>query len=245
MNENVKRIFKEETASTNDDAKRLMKETDDAFIVVSTGFQRHGRGQADNRWESEKDANILFSIGMRPSFLPVSRQFLLLQVGAVALCRTLETYGDGFSIKWPNDIYYKDSKISGTLIESVSCGRNILYSVLGCGVNVNQEIFVGDAPNPISLCHITGRKEDTERLFQCFLARFLALYQKMEQGESAFLQKEYRRRLYRREGWHVYSDAKGRFEATFHDVSPEGVLTLKTEDGGIRKYAFKEVTFII
>lgn len=243
--ENIKIIYKEETDSTNDDVRCMMKETDIPFVVVATDYQRKGRGQTGNCWESEKGSNLLFSIGMRPSFLPVSRQFLLLQVGALALCQTMETYSEGFSIKWPNDIYYSNRKISGTLIESVSCGQNLQFSVLGCGINVNQKHFVSDAPNPVSLCEIIRRDEQREKLFENTVESFVRLYQRLKQGDEAYIQSEYRKRLYRREGCYAYADKNGVFKAYFHDISRNGILTLRTENGELRHYAFKEVSYVI
>lgn len=238
-------IYKKETHSTNDDVRQLMRETQKASVVVSAEFQRNGRGQAGNHWESEKAQNLLFSIGVRPSFLPAIRQFLLLQVGAIAICQTLEEYADGFSIKWPNDIYYNDKKISGTLIESELCGTKISYSVIGCGLNVNQQTFVSDAPNPVSLWQITGRQTDCEELLQKILLRFSELYKRLEKGEEAIVRDLYKQRLYRRVGFYSYSDKNGQFKARFYDISPQGVLTLQTKDGELRNYAFKEVSYII
>mgnify|MGYP003526946868 CR=1 FL=1 len=125
--------------------------------VVSTSFQTKGRGQLTNVWEAEEGKNILCSILLRPTALPIKSQFLISQAISVAIVDVLNTFAEDFSIKWPNDIYYKEEKIAGILIENTLSSKGIDSCIIGLGLNVNQQSFKSDAPNPISLHNIIGR----------------------------------------------------------------------------------------
>ncbi len=234
-----------ETTSTNDEAKRLMLQSMAQKVIVMTDYQTAGRGQTGNTWESERGKNLLFSVGVRPAFLQARRQFLLLQVMSLAVAQTLVQYTDNISIKWPNDIYWCDKKISGTLIENELSGESIRQCVLGTGINVNQEHFVSDAPNPVSLRQILGHDVPRDRLFMDFLKHFETFYSRLESGESESLAQQYGDSLYWREGMHPYRDSRGTFRAFIDGVEPDGHLLLRTDEGQVRRYAFKEVSFLI
>ena len=108
-----------ETTSTNTYLAALcQKEACAELTTVYSSFQSAGRGQRGNSWESEAGKNLLFSFVVYPEFLEAHRQFYLSQVTALALHDVLSSYTEGISIKWPNDIYWKDKKICGTLIEN-------------------------------------------------------------------------------------------------------------------------------
>ena len=104
---------------------------------------------------------------------------------------------------------------------------------------MNQTVFVSDAPNPVSLCQLLGHEVDREQLLETFLQQFNEVWQRETVGA------DYRGRLYRREGWHAYEDAQGRFEARLKGVSKDGHLLLEDRQGQQRTYAFKEVQFIV
>ena len=136
-----------ETTSTNTYLAALcQKEACAELTTVYSSFQSAGRGQRGNSWESEAGKNLLFSFVVYPEFLETHRQFYLSQVTALALHDVLSSYTEGISIKWPNDIYWKDKKICGTLIENDLTGIHISRSISGTGVNLNQERFLSDAP---------------------------------------------------------------------------------------------------
>ena len=146
-----------ETDSTNTylqqlDADRHLPEG----YIAYTDTQRAGRGQRGNSWESQPGKNLTFSLLLRPEHIPANQQFLLSQAVSLAATDVLNRYASGFSIKWPNDIYWEDKKIAGILIENVLSGSTFARSIVGIGLNINQERFISDAPNPVSLFQITG-----------------------------------------------------------------------------------------
>ena len=154
-------IHLDQTVSTNSYLNTLCEHEEvPDFTVVWADFQTAGRGQRGNSWESNAGENLTFSYVLHPDFVIAQEQFLLSEIAALAVKETLEEYVEYVSIKWPNDIYWKQKKICGMLIENNLTGISIHRSICGVGININQEVFNGSAPNPISLRQIIGRVVD-------------------------------------------------------------------------------------
>ena len=228
-------IHIEETDSTN----RWLKAHGEGTMVVVADYQTAGKGCGTNSWESERGKNLTFSMLIHPTDIPASQQFRITEVVSVALCEVLEQYIGDVSIKWPNDIYMGDKKICGVLIENRLQGNVIVDSIIGIGLNVNQTEFVSDAPNPVSLCQLLGREIDREALLHDFLETFAAV----SLSETTY--SAYRNKLFRIGKQAVFSDETGRFEGTIQDVETDGRLLIKDLSGQARRYAFKEVQFVI
>ena len=148
------------------------------------------------------------------------------------------------SVKWSNDVYWKEFKMAGILIENTLQGDRILDTVVGVGLDVNQEVFLSDAPNPISLKNITGRDYDRDALLSDIVERFKG-YMELQADKRSDVDKLYRNRLFRREGYHRFRDAQGEFEACIEGIRPDGCLMLQTTGGEHRVYEFKQVQFIL
>ena len=242
-------LFLATVDSTNNFLRRKLDEGYKAeeMLVVSTDNQTTGRGQRGNSWESESGKNLTFSILTHPSFLPAARQFIISQTMALAIIRLLKTisppHSHRFTVKWPNDIYYDDNKLGGTLIECDLQGKNIDNCIIGTGLNVNQTQFVSDAPNPISLRQIFGREFDRNMLLTTIIKEFADIYSQLKDGEATAFRKEYTANLYRREGFHPYADAHGTFNARIAGIEESGHLLLIDDEGTTRRYEFKEVRF--
>ncbi len=224
----------DETDSTNN----WLKEHGEGNMVVVAEHQTAGRGCGTNQWESERGKNLLFSMLVHPHDIPAVRQFHISMAISLAICESLEQYIGDLSIKWPNDIYWRNGKIAGILIENTLKGTVIKSSIIGVGLNVNQRDFRSDAPNPVSLWQVSGQETDRDELLRDILRRFDGLL-----GHD--IRNHYLSRLYRRRGFHPYADADGAFMAEIADVREDGHLVLSDEAANERIYAFKEVTFII
>ena len=230
-----KLIHIEETDSTN----RWLKAHGEGTMVVVADYQTAGKGCGTNSWESERGKNLTFSMLIHPTDIPASQQFRITEVVSVALCEVLEQYIGDVSIKWPNDIYMGEKKICGVLIENRLQGNVIVDSIIGIGLNVNQTEFVSDAPNPVSLRQLLGREIDREAL----LHDFLETLETVSSSETTY--SAYRNKLFRMGKQAVFSDETGRFEGTIQDVETDGRLLIKDLSGQARRYAFKEVQFVI
>lgn len=238
---NWKHIRLEETDSTN----IYINKVGASNVVVSAEYQTAGRGQGSNTWESEPKQNLLFSLKVSPTWLHPRRQFLLSMIGALAVRAALAEYANGFTAKWPNDIYWQDRKISGTLIRTIISGKKIQDFIFGVGININQRSFKSNAPNPVSLYNILGTETDRDEVLTKVLEHFEHYYEMLQNGQDDDIAKLYRQSLYRREGFYYYADSEGHFEAEFVDISPSGHLILRDRTGRERDYEFKEVRFII
>lgn len=238
-------IHREEVISTNTSLREWIREGDlpEGSVVVAD-FQTGGRGQLGNVWESEAGKNLTFSIVLYPDCIPARSQFLISQIAALSVKETLDYYVDGITVKWPNDIYWKDRKICGMLIENDLSGPTIYCSVIGIGMNLNQAVFRGDAPNPVSLTQITGQYYDRDEVLNRFLRSFYAYYLLLLQDKQTEIREAYQSALYRRQGYYPYKEESGEFEAAIYAIEPTGHLMLQLRDGSIRRYAFKEVTYL-
>ena len=211
-------------------------------VVVVADYQTAGRGCGTNRWESERGKNLLFSVMLHPENVPANRQFQISRAISLAIVDALGEWVGDLSIKWPNDIYWRNGKLAGILIENSLQGPMIRDSIIGVGLNVNQRAFHSDAPNPVSLWQICGQEFDREQILEEILKR---LAQNMTPSNLHGLNEKYYSQLYRRKGFNPYTDKEGAFMAEIVDVEDDGHLRLRDEEGEERRYAFKEVSFII
>ena len=217
---------------------------------ISADFQTSGHGQATNRWESEDGKNLLFSLLLRPTVIPAAEQFVITELVTLAIINALQDeIRQKITIKWPNDIYVGDKKLCGILIENALCGPVIDTCIVGIGININQELFVSDAPNPVSLKQLNRRDNDRgdilEEIYQNILNYYDYLADNWQNNDiKQSLHYEYMNNLYRRTCYHNYSTPEGEhFRAEIEDIGPQGHLTLRIESGELRTFAFKEVIF--
>lgn len=234
-----------QTDSTNRWLREYNGEERTGMTVAVADEQTAGRGCGTNTWESEPGKNLTFSLLIHPSAVPSNRQFVLSMAKALALKAALDEYlSEGITLKWPNDIYWHDRKIGGTLIELSVSGSSIHRCILGTGINVNQRTFTSNAPNPVSLIQITGRETPVAELLDKVIHHFQSYYAQVEQGHFEDIMQAYRQAMYRREGFHRYRDSHGEFSASIAGVECGGHLLLRDTGGRLRRYAFKEVTYI-
>lgn len=238
-----------ETNSTNNYLQTLCaRQKVGELTTVVADFQTSGRGQRGNSWESEPLKNLLFSFVLFPVFWEARCQFLISQIISLAIKEELSTYTEDISIKWPNDIYWKDKKICGMLIENDLTGTHISRSIAGIGVNINQEAFTSPAPNPVSLKQITGQSYSPEQILASIMKRikdYYALLQTENESVNSLIADRYTGSLFRKDGFHRYTDANGKFLARLLRVEPDGRLILEDQIGTERTYLFKEVQYDI
>ena len=237
---NWKIVHIDETDSTNSWLRKRLAadERSDANLVIWAEYQTAGRGCGTNRWESERGENLTFSMLIHPKELPAMQQFHISMAISLAICEAIGQYIGDVSIKWPNDIYWRNGKIGGILIENTLKGSIIMDSIIGVGLNVNQRVFKSDAPNPVSMWQICEHETDREALLKEILEAF-------ERILDSKIREQYLSKLYRRKGYHPYADKEGAFMAEIVTVEDDGHLVLHDDNGKERRYAFKEVQFII
>ena len=226
-------MFIEQTNSTNTLLKELIAKGQEPDFIYA-GYQTAGRGQTGNSWESEKGKNLICSI-----LLPPNKNLYFLNIAvSVAILRLFD---EPLTIKWPNDIYWKDKKLAGILLENAIIGNEVKYTIAGIGLNVNQTEFVSDAPNPVSLKQISGKEYAIDPLMQDLLE---AVHTVLNEPEEA-VWSEYKAHLYRREGYWPFADQNGTFEAQIKDVLPSGEIVLRDKNGQLHTYGFKQIKYIL
>ncbi len=221
-------------------------EGDDVETVVAVAeYQTAGRGQGTNHWESERGKNLTMSVRVAPKGVKAAVQYVLSMCMALAVKDVLSEHAEGMTVKWPNDIYWNDKKICGTLIETTIAGKNVKTCIFGTGINVNQTVFLSDAPNPVSIKQIVGHEVDREELLKKVMRNLEKYLKIVYSGERKKIHDAYMNCLYRKEGVHKYRDNNGTFEALIERVEDSGHLVLRSTDGRERRYGFKEVTFVL
>jgi len=157
--------------STNDYARKLLLNNANITdgTVVLADFQENGKGQRTKTWTSERGLNLIISVILYPVNLKVQDQFLMTKVVSLGVQDYLKSIfdanlSDKLSIKWPNDIYVGDNKICGILIENNVRADKVTSCIIGIGLNVNQEDFPGNIPNPTSIKREVKKSFKLERL---------------------------------------------------------------------------------
>jgi BirA family biotin operon repressor/biotin-[acetyl-CoA-carboxylase] ligase len=210
--------------------------------IIYTDYQSAGKGQPGNAWESSKGMNLLFSVMLHPVHMPMDELFLISQLVSIAIKKALDEYTTNITVKWPNDIYWNDKKLAGILIENSLQGNKIMSVVVGIGLNVNQKLFLSNAPNPVSLIQITGKRHNRKQLLQQICQHIMELYYEMDKEK---IRKIYAESLYRNNGFYSFESNNEPFQAKILKVQPDGMLELETEKGELKSFYFKEVQFIL
>ncbi len=246
-------ITLEEVDSTNKYLQELLQSraiTHNEYCAVRGIEQLAGRGQKGNSWYAVSGESLTVSILLPRPNVALSKQYNISKYTAVCLYEAIAKYlseeqRQALKIKWPNDIYYKDRKLAGILIEHNLEGKEIASSILGIGLNLNQDSFPEDLPNPISLKQITNQIYDVALFFEQLLACFEEHRDLLKVEYQETLASLYERRLFWREGLHTFEDKDGSFRASISEVLSNGELLLMKLDGSYCNYDVKDVRFKI
>ena len=214
--------------------------------VIMADDQFAGRGQLGNTWISKAGLNLTFSIYLRPTFINIASQFQLNIAVSVGLVDALKGYVDhGIKVKWPNDIYFRDQKIGGVLIENTLSSGNLKSSIIGIGINVNQQVFdVSKVKCATSLREILQQDVDLIKLLGEICTAIEREYLSLRSGRHENLKESYLSKMYRYQEEARYRDGNGVFDGVITGITDAGQLILEVT-GAQRIYGFKEVEFII
>jgi BirA family transcriptional regulator, biotin operon repressor / biotin---[acetyl-CoA-carboxylase] ligase len=215
-------------------------------LVITARAQLSGKGQGKNSWESEAAKNIAMSFLIKPVMIPASDNFAICIFVSLAVRDFVNFYTkELITIKWPNDIYYKNLKIAGILIENTVLSNVVSLSIIGIGININQEIFMSNAPNPVSLKNINGK---TYNLSSCLkkLCSFLdSRYAQLKSGNFPEQKKQYLENLYGWGNWIKLTKGNTVFTARIKGISPYGHLIVEEENGSVSEFEQKEIGFVL
>jgi len=233
--------------STNNYLKMVSKDANAVnWTVVTAEHQTLGRGQMDTIWESEKGKNLVCSVLVQFKTLKSKDQFFLNCAISLGIYKALRNYGiPNLKVKWPNDIMSGYKKVCGILIENTLVKDRISNSVIGIGLNVNQENFSKDVPKAISMKQVLGvdfdRDEILERLVVCLQEQIEFLKQK----DFKLLHANYEKVLFQKGEIRVFENKeKKKFMGKILGVTAKGCLLVEQENDVIKEYNFKEIIFL-
>jgi BirA family transcriptional regulator, biotin operon repressor / biotin---[acetyl-CoA-carboxylase] ligase len=236
-------VYVPECHSTNTLASQLCQRAATAEgTVVITDNQTNGRGQRGNVWLSDPHKNLTFSIILKPTFLRPSDQFNLTIAISLALRDFLTHRKLGVvKIKWPNDILINDKKVCGILIENTLTGDVLQCSVVGIGLNVNQDSFLIDSASSMKV--VAGQdfnlSDELSHLLEFLERRYLQL----RSGKTGDLRNDYLSSLYGMGEQRSFMDAAGEMQGVIEGINPQGKLLIDTREG-IKSYDLKEIRFM-
>ncbi len=236
-----------EVDSTNNFLKELLsnsKPVPEGTVIMAEN-QYAGRGQQQNGWHATPGKNLTFSILLKPNFLPIGTQFDLTRAISLGVIDALKPLlGDQLKIKWPNDIYYADFKLGGMLIENMIQGGQIKNSVIGIGLNINQEGFPLNLSSAISVKQILHADYDLKTLLSDICRDIEAWYLHLKAGKTALIRDSYLSCLYRLNEEKAFRAGDVTFNGSITGVTENGLLILKDNNNKELKFSLKEIQFI-
>lgn len=224
--------------STNNFAANLLNQNlGQDNMVIMADFQTGGKGQQGNTWSSERGLNLTFSIIKRFDMLSVHEKARLIWAVSLSILKLLSKNEIEAQVKWPNDIMVGTSKIAGVLIENRLRGFRIEWSILGIGLNVNQQEFASKGIT--SMYKISNRKFERDELITQFMNELTPFLS----ASFEALKENYNQNLYLIGKNSTFRDKHGFFEGTILGVNDEGLLMIQKSNQKILEYNLKEVIF--
>lgn len=223
-------------------------------MAIFAHAQTAGKGQRGKNWVSQTGANIALSILLNPYPLSVTDQFKLSVCIAVSSWDLFTKYaGDETKIKWPNDLYWRDRKAGGILIENmIRTGQSTTgsrwpsgwqWAIAGIGININQTVFPADLSNPVSLKQITGKHFEPMGLAKELCSIIEKNYQSLIAEDFQVLFNKYQTQLYKKDEKVKLKKANRVFETTIKGVSETGELI--SQHSIEERFVFGEVEWVL
>lgn len=235
--------------STNDEMKRRLQSENKpkSGLVISTVKQTAGKGLGNNRWESQEGANLTLSMLLRPEFLLAEQQFNLNMAVSLGVYELVNYYLEdkNVKIKWPNDIFVEGKKIAGILINHSISGNHILNSIVGIGLNINQDSFPEELPNAASMKQFSGIVYDLDEVMNNLLVHLNRYYQLIKKKQYDEFREAYKYALFGYYKWLKFRKDGEFVIARIVGISEFGMLQLETESNETMECDLKEIEFII
>jgi BirA family biotin operon repressor/biotin-[acetyl-CoA-carboxylase] ligase len=231
--------------STNTYLNQLLQngEVEEGTMVVAE-VQTMGRGQRDNRWESQSGMNLTFSFVLYPNLLAIEYQFMISKFVSLSLFDAIAKYKPEVRIKWPNDIYIGRKKIAGILIENIIKGSKISSTIIGIGLNINQLNFGDNLLSATSLAIETQKQYNVNSVLDEVVSQLNTRFNELELKNYNKLSLDYLNSLYQFGEYKDYKVDNKVFNAKITGIDNNGRLCIQTLENEILKFAFKEIEFL-
>lgn len=229
--------------STNNYAMQLIDaDTAQPGLTVTAWEQTAGKGQRGRHWAAVPGQSLLMSLIIAPR-QPLEQQFVFSAGVAVAIAEVLEALYEGWSIKikWPNDIIINDKKAGGILIENILRGSNWLYSIVGLGLNVLQEMF------PAELPYATSLKINSSKNYDLVVIRDMLRHSIFDKVSGKIppdeILRQYNQYLFRQGIEQAFSDGNTDWKGIVVKANPDGQLMVQLENGSMATYKHGDVAW--
>ena len=227
--------------STNDFANEYIDKNDklDSFVITAD-FQKSGKGQGNNIWESDEGKNLLISVvfSFKKNVFDQYDFSIISSLAVVDLLQDLDL--ENSKVKWPNDILINKKKIAGVLIQNKIKGNEIYQSIIGLGLNVNQEEFSDFHRQATSLKLEKSQLYDLKVIRDNFLKNLKCRISKI-MNQNYF---DYNNSLYLKDKVSTFEINGEKKVGIIKYVNKKGLLFLET-DNGIKFFRMKEISFLV
>jgi BirA family biotin operon repressor/biotin-[acetyl-CoA-carboxylase] ligase len=233
-----------ETASTNNYAAEMLRQVGTMEgTVITADYQLEGRGQRDKAWHSSPGDNLLCTFVLKPTWLPLNRQFILNKAIALAVHDTADAFSPGsfIRIKWPNDILLENKKLSGILVESTIQSGQIVSTLAGIGFNVNQENFGEGSGKPVSLKLELGVSIDVKHVLETLSSFLEGWYLRLKSGKYDQIEDAYNAALWKRDEWQEFTFEDEKFEGKIVGCDAMGKLKIEKRNAEIKSFSHGEI----
>jgi len=236
----------EEVDSTNLYAERLLKKgTVEEGTVIIAKNQTAGRGEGENRWESEPGRNLTLTVVLHPMFLPAGRQFLINKVISLGVCHFLCDYVEGVCIKWPNDMLISSKKVGGILIRHVVNNEMLETTIAGIGINVNQTHFDHHLSGAVSLAQVLRHDLVLKNALKQLCVFLEIQYDALKRGKLDFLEFGYCNALLGYDEKRKYKIGQKMVDGTIRGVDEFGRLLVEISGKPVQAFNHKEIEYIL
>lgn len=237
------KIHLAEVDSTNNYARRLISDKlPIEGTLITADSQLNGRGQRSNLWVTEPNLNITCTYILHPAFLAARNQFYLSAAVALAVYETVLCFSGSsvVRIKWPNDILVGEQKIAGILIENTLKRMNLGSSIVGIGLNVNQDVFQSGI-NATSLKLLEAKKMALKEVQEILNISLEKYYLQLKNGKMDEILIQFNSVLFgvnTKRNLHI----DGKQETVkIAGVKPSGELELQRENGNKTSHQHHEI----
>ncbi|NUM31683.1 MAG: biotin--[acetyl-CoA-carboxylase] ligase [Bacteroidetes bacterium] len=244
--EKITFYYFDETDSTNDLANLLLKQNKaENGDVIVTKFQTKGKGQSGSNWFSERDKSVLISLICKEINIDISMLTTINMLVSLALSKTIKIYlqNENIKIKWPNDIYVNNKKISGILIESNIIGDTLKNIIIGIGINVNQDNFPDLLPLACSFYTISNKKFDTNEITGVLIDNLNKQLAEIKYFDLEKIKSEYESQLYGKDESKQFISNGKSFEGTIKGINKNGQLEVLVNNN-LEIFNNKEIEFV-
>ena len=232
--------------STNNYAAKLLNQTKVPFgTVIMAHYQTNGKGQRNTIWSSNGGDNLLMSVLLDLSFMHSEKIFFLSKSIALAIrAAVVDVIGIESHLKWPNDVLIDNKKIAGVLIENQWKKSNIVSSVVGVGLNVNQVDFQ-ESFSATSLKKITNKNYNVDNILKVLCKKLNKYYDQLVSLKYDNIDLEYHQHLVNNNKFCEFEENNMVFSAKVKGVNQQGELMLEFTNGDVKSYGLKQITQLL